>query len=49
MKGVTRAEIIVGGWVLKEINEKKTKGIYIACTDIKGSVPAFIKKTISKL
>ena len=47
VKGVTRGEIIVGGWVLTQINEKTTKGIYIACSDIKGSIPTFIKKNVS--
>ena len=31
-----------------KIYEKTTKGIYISCTDIKGTIPAFIYKNVSK-
>ena len=40
VKGVVRAEVEVGGWILKEHNENRTKSTYVVCTDPIGSLPA---------
>lgn len=31
VKGSVRAELIIGGWVLEKIDEKKTNVVYISC------------------
>ena len=49
VKGVVRAEVEVGGWILKELNKNRTKSTYVVCSDPKGSLPAFIKTWSAKL
>ncbi len=34
----------VGGWVLTQKTPKCTNCIYIACSDLKGNIPGFVKK-----
>jgi len=42
-KKVVRGEIIIGGYILERIDEKKTKVTYLSNADIKGSIPGLIK------
>lgn len=45
-KGIVRAQLFIGGYVLEKINEQKTKVTYISDTDIKGSIPTMIKNKV---
>jgi len=44
---VVRGEVYLGGYIIEKIDEKNTKVTYIADVDIKGSIPAMIKNTLS--
>jgi hypothetical protein len=46
-KGVVRAEIFVGGYIIEAIDEGRTQITYIADADLKGSIPGLIKNTLS--
>ena len=48
MKGFIRGEAYIGGYILEEIEENKTKVIFISDADIKGSIPSWIKKEVAK-
>ena len=42
-----RAQIFVGGYILRKINENTTSLTYISDSDIKGNVPGMIKNAQS--
>ncbi|EGR33802.1 hypothetical protein IMG5_037130, partial [Ichthyophthirius multifiliis] len=48
-KKCTRAELIIGGWSLQEVEKGKCKCIYITCSDLKGKIPQYIKDQVSKM
>ena len=47
VKGVVRAELFVGGYIIERIDEKSTRVTYIANSDPKGSIPGMVKNTLS--
>lgn len=47
-KGVVRARINIGGYILKKIDDKTTYVTYVSDSDLCGSIPGMIKKEISK-
>ena len=46
-KGVVRAELFVGGYIIERIDEKSTKVSYIANSDPKGNIPGMVKNTLA--
>lgn len=47
-KGVVRAKIYIGGYILKKIDENSTDVTYFADSDLAGSIPAMVKNQLSK-
>ena len=39
IKGAVRGEIILAGWIFKEVETNRTNAIYVVGTDPKGSIP----------
>lgn len=48
VKGVVRADAIIGGYVGEKIDEKTLKVTYLSDGDIKGSIPGFVKNLVSQ-
>lgn len=48
VKGVVRADAIIGGYVAEKIDEKTLKVTYLSDGDIKGSIPGFVKNIVSQ-
>jgi hypothetical protein len=48
VKGVVRADCIIGGYVAEKVDEKTIKVTYLSDGDIKGSIPGFVKNMISQ-
>ena len=46
-KGVVRAYLHVGGYILKKVNENTTSVTYISDSDVKGNIPGMIKNAQS--
>ena len=47
VKGVVRAELSVGGYIIEKIDEKSTRVTYIANSDPKGNIPGMVKNTLA--
>jgi hypothetical protein len=49
-KGIVRATVVMGGWVLEPLpdNPSKTQTTYFSEVDLKGSIPGFVVKTANK-
>lgn len=43
-KKIVRGEILIAGWIIEKIDEKKCKGTFMAVSDPKGGVPQSVKK-----
>lgn len=48
VKGVVRAEIFIGGYIIEKIDENTTRITYISDSDAKGSIPGMIKNTVTQ-
>lgn len=46
-KGIVRAELFVGGYIIEKIDEKSTRVTYIANSDPKGNIPGMVKNTLA--
>ena len=45
-KGVVRAEVVVSGFIVEKTSETTSKVVYVSDTDLKGSIPSFVKKMV---
>lgn len=43
-----RGEIIIGGWLLHAVDEHTTRVTFVACMDLRGSIPSLIKKQLDR-
>ena len=48
-KGIVRAILFIGGYILEKINEVTTRVTYISDADFKGNIPSMITKQLSKM
>ena len=48
VKNVVRGEVKVGGFILEELEEKKTRVTYVSDVDVKGKIPGMLKKKMSE-
>lgn len=47
-KGVVRGQCLIGGYIVEEVGEKKSRVTYLSDSDIKGMIPDMIKKIIAQ-
>jgi len=47
-KGVVRAEVIIGAYIIEKIDEGHTKVTYIADADLKGNIPYFFSNALAQ-
>ena len=44
-KGVVRADLAIGGYILEKVDENSTRVTYVSFSDVKGNIPGMVKNT----
>ena len=47
VKGVVRAEVYIGGYIMEKVDELNTKVTYFSDADLKGNIPQMVKNQLS--